>query len=136
MKSDGMYSLLTSDRALTPKEIFEAHRRQPKLEKRFQQVKSIHEVAPVFLKNEGRIEALFFLYFLALALQALSERELRLAMEKNEVTDLPLYPEERRSIQPTADMVFKLFSHLQRSVLPRKGDEVKSFEPELIALQQ
>lgn len=136
MKSDGMYPLVTNDRALTPKEIFEAHRRQPKLEKRFQQVKSIHEIAPVFLKNEGRIEALFFLYFLALLLQALLERELRLAMEKHEVTDLPLYPEERRSSQPTADMVFKLFSHIQRNVLLHQGDEVKSFEPELTDLQQ
>ena len=36
----------------------------------------------MFLKNEGRIEALFFLYLLALLVQALIERQVRLEMEK------------------------------------------------------
>ena len=79
---------------------------------------------------------MFFLYFLALLVQALLERELRLAMEKAKVTDLALYPEERCSTHPTADMVLKLFSHLQRGVLFQQGTEVKSFEPELTKLQQ
>jgi len=35
----------------------------------------VHEIAPVLLKNEGRIEALFTLYFLVLLVQALIERE-------------------------------------------------------------
>jgi hypothetical protein len=29
------------------------------IEKRFEQIKTVHEIAPVFLKNEGRIGALF-----------------------------------------------------------------------------
>jgi transposase len=48
----------------------------------------VHEIAPVFLKDEGRIEALFTLYFLALLVQALIERELRLAMTR--IDELPL----------------------------------------------
>ena len=39
------------------------------IEKRFEQIKTVHEIAPVFLKDEGRIEALFTLYFLALLVQ-------------------------------------------------------------------
>ena len=70
-KSDGMYPLLTNDDTLTPAQVLEAHKRQPGIEKRFQQIKTVHEIAPVFLKNEGRIEALFFLYFVALLLQSL-----------------------------------------------------------------
>jgi transposase len=35
-----------------------------------------------FLKNEGRIEAMFTVYFLALLVQALIERELRHAMKR------------------------------------------------------
>ncbi len=31
----------------------------------FEQIKTVHEIAPVFLKNPGRIEAFFTLYFLA-----------------------------------------------------------------------
>jgi hypothetical protein len=44
---------------------------------------------------EGRIEALFTLYFLALLVQALIERELRLAMARQKIEELPLYPEQR-----------------------------------------
>ena len=73
-----MYPLITNDRKLTPSQVLEAHKGQPTLEKRFEQLKSVHEIAPVFLKNEARIEALFTLYFLALMVQALIERELRL----------------------------------------------------------
>jgi hypothetical protein len=54
--------------------VLEAHKGQPTLEKRFQQLKSVHELAPVLLKNEARIEAFFLVYFLTLLLQALIER--------------------------------------------------------------
>lgn len=79
-RSDGMYPLLSNDRNLTPAQVLTAHKGQPRIEKRFEQLKSVHEIAPVFLKNEARIEALFTLYFLALLVQALIERELRQAM--------------------------------------------------------
>src|SRR6516162_3037545 len=58
------------------------------IEKRFEQFKTVHEIAPVFLKNEGRIEALFTLYFLGLLVQALIERELRLAMKRDNIEHL------------------------------------------------
>ncbi len=134
-KSDGMYPLLSNDRELSAAQAFEAHKRQPKLEKRFEQLKSVHEIAPVFLKNEGRIEALFFVYFLALLVQALIERQMRLAMEKEGIEELPLYPEERKSKHPTAELILKLFSHLQCNVLSSNGTEFKRFHPELTELQ-
>ncbi|MGF6919743.1 hypothetical protein [Paraburkholderia sp. 40] len=43
-----------------------------------------------------RIEAFFTLYFLALLVQALIERELRLAMKRANIDELPLYPEQRQ----------------------------------------
>ena len=88
----------------------------------------------MLLKNEGRIEALFFLYFVALLVQALIERELRRAMEKEEIKDLPLYPEERPNRHPTAEQILRLFSLVQRGVLLQDGAEVQVFEPELTAL--
>jgi transposase len=135
-KSDGMYPLLSNDRELSAAQAFEAHKRQPKLEKRFQQLKSVHEIAPVFLKNEGRIEAFFLIYFLALLVQALVERELRRAMVEKGIERLPLYPEERPSRHPTADLTLKLFSHLQAHVLCSDGKALKRFQPELTELQQ
>jgi transposase len=135
-KSDGMYPLLTNDRALTPADVLAAHKRQPALEKRFEQTKTVHEIAPVLLKNEGRIEALFFLYFLALLVQALIERELRRAMEREKIEALPLYPEERPSRRPTAEQILRLFSTAERHVLIRSGHELDVFEPELTELQR
>jgi len=127
---------LTNDRSLTDAQVFEAHKRQPTIEKRFEQTKTVFEIAPVLLKNEGRIEALFFVYFLALLVQALIERELRQAMERAGVEALPLYPEERTTHRPTAEQVFRLFSLTQRHILEHDGQPIRTFEPELTELQQ
>jgi len=134
-KSDGTYPLLTNDRSLSDAQVFEAHKRQPRIEKRFAQTKSVFQIAPVLLKNEARIEALFFVYFLALLVQALLERELRRAMQRNGVETLALYAEERTTHRPTAEQVLRLFSLVQRHVLEHDGQHVRSFEPELTALQ-
>ncbi len=107
-RSDGMYPLLTNDRSLTPAQVLAAHKGQPAIEKRFEQIKTVHEIAPVFLKNEGRIEALFTLYFLALLVQALIERELRLAMRHRAIARLPIYPEQRQCRHPTTEQILRL----------------------------
>lgn len=135
-KSDGMYPLLTNDASLSPREVLEAHKRQPTIEKRFEQTKTVFEIAPVLLKNPGRVEAFFFVYFLALLVQSLLERELRRAMETHAISSLPLYPEERRTQRPTAEQILRLFSLLQRHDLFAAGELVRSFEPELTPLQQ
>jgi len=135
-KSDGMYPLLTNDRVLTPAQVLDAHKRQPTIEKRFEQAKTVFEIAPILLKNEGRIEALFFLYFVALLAQALIERELRRAMKRDGIEELPLYPEERRSRRPTSEQVLRLFSSMERYKIFRRADLVQVCEPELTALQK
>ena len=135
-KSDGMFPLLTNDRTLSDAQVFEAHKRQPTIEKRFEQTKTVFEITPVLLKNEGRIEALFFVYFLALLVQALIERELRRAMKREHIEALPLYPEERTTHRPTAEQVFRLFSLTQRHVLEYDHQPLRTFEPELTELQR
>lgn len=135
-KSDGMYPLLTNDRNLTPGQVLQAHKGQPTIEKRFEQVKTVHEIAPVFLKNEGRIEALFTLYFLGLLIQALIERELRLAMRREKLTQLPLYPEQRRCKHPTTEQVLRLFSLAERHTLHSAGRTLQVFHTELTDLQR
>lgn len=133
--SDGMYPLLTNDRTLSDVQVFEAHKRQPAIEKRFEQLKSVFEIAPVFLENEGRIEAMFFLYFIALLVQALIERELRRAMKREEIDTMPIYPEERPSGRPTAEQVFRLFSLVMRTELRCHDQALRSFDPLLTELQ-
>ena len=120
---------------MTPAQVLEAHKGQPSIEKRFHQCKTVHEISPVLLKNEGRIEALFFLYFLALLIQALIERELRRAMKREGLTELPLYPEERLCRQPTTEQVLRLFSLAEHNVLLHERCVVQVFEAKLTALQ-
>jgi transposase len=135
-KSDGMYPLLTNDRSLTPEPVLEAHKRQPTIEKRFEQLKDVLQIAPVFLKNEGRIEAFFLVHFLALLLSAVIERQLRQAMKRDEIDQLPLYPEERSCRRPTTEQVFRLFARVERHRLSRRGRPVQVFQPELTDLQR
>jgi transposase len=135
-KSDGMYPLLTNDRTLSPANVLEAHKGQPQIEKRFEQTKTVFEIAPVFLKNEGRIEALFFLYFVALLIQALIEREIRRSMASNNISEIPLYPEERKNKRPTAEQIFRLFSFMDRHRLVEDGQVYQTFEPDLTELQK
>jgi transposase len=133
--SDGMYPLITNDRSLSPADVLIAHKGQPCIEKRFEQIKTVHEIAPVFLKNEGRIEALFTLYFFALLVQALIERELRQAMRREHIAELPLYPEQRQCRRPTTEQILRLFSLAERHTLLKRGRIVQLFQPTLSALQ-
>ena len=134
--SDGIYPLITNDRSLSPAQVLEAHKGQPMIEKRFEQIKTVHEIAPVFLKNEGRIEALFTLYFLALLVQALIERELRAAMNREKIASLPLYPEQRLCAHPTTEQILGLFSFAERHELARDRNIVQVFDVEFTDLQR
>lgn len=135
-KSDGMYPLITNDRSMSPAHVLEAHKGQPMIEKRFEQIKTVHEIAPVLLKNEGRIEALFTLYFLALLVQALIERELRLAMTREKIDELPLYPEQRSCPRPTTEQVLRLFSLAERHQLMHGDKIVQVFDVQFTELQR
>ena len=130
------YPLITNCEDLTPSDILPRHKYQPTLEKRHEQLKSVYAVAPAFLKNEGRIDALLLLYYMALLIQALVERQLRRGMKRQEIEDIPLYPEERECRAPTARRVFEVFANLQRHELWEAGALRRSFEPELTAIQR
>ena len=131
-----MYPLITNCEDLTPSEILLRHKYQPTLEKRHEQLKSVYAVAPAFLKNEGRIEALLLLYYLALLIQALVERQLRRGMKGHGLQEIPLYPEERDCKAPTARRVFDIFANLKRHELWEGGVRRRAFEPELTPIQR
>jgi transposase len=106
------------------------------IEKRFEQIKTVYEIAPVFLKNEGRIEALFTLYFLALPVQALIERELRVAMKREKIAQLPLYPEQRLCAHPTTEQILSLFSFAERYELIHDGNTAQVFDVQFTDMQR
>lgn len=135
-RHDGMYPLLSNDRGMAPAEVLRHHKGQPKLEARFRQLKDPMAIAPVYLKNEARIEGLFFLYALSLLLQALLEREIRKSMQREGLDALAIYPEERASRFPTATQVLRLFAPLQRHEILSDGEAVKTVHPELTDTQK
>ncbi len=85
----------------------------------------------MLLKNEARIEAFSTLYFLALMVQALIERELRQAMKHQTIEQLPIYPEQRQCRHPTTEQILRLFSLAERHTLLRGGHTVQVFDTDL-----
>lgn len=135
-RADGMFPLITNCRDLSLKAILEAYKFQPRLEKRFEQLKSVQALAPVWLKKASRIEALLLLYFIALLVHALLEREVRAGMARESLAHLPLYPEERDCKAPSAERLLDVFANLQRHRLKRDGRVVQIFDPKLNALHK
>jgi hypothetical protein len=129
--------LVSNDRELSDPELLAAYRYQPNLEKRHHQLKSVLAAAPVELKSPSPIEGLACCEFIALLAQCLIERELRAAMTRENVTQLPLYHEGRASKAPTAPRVFDLFADTARHHLTSQdGELVQIFEPDLNDLQR
>jgi transposase len=114
---DGVFPLITNDDSLPELEMLLAYKSQPALEKRFSHLKTDFEVAPVYLKEASRIQALLCVYFLALLTESLLERELRRAMDREAIESLPLYPEGRKCRRPTARRLIDLFEDVQRHSL-------------------
>jgi transposase len=110
---DGIFPLILNDRTLSMRDALMAYKHQPSLERRFEQLKSVLEIMPVFLKSHSRIEALLFLYFLSLLVHALIELQVRRQMATAGLADLPLYPEDRACERPTADRILRLFDDVR-----------------------
>jgi transposase len=115
--TDGVFPLVTNDASLSALQSLLAYKRQPTIEKRFEQLKTDFAVAPVWLKDVRRIEGLLHVYFIVLLVEALLERELRRGMVRAGLETLPLYPEGRPCRWPTARRVIDLFEPVQRHVL-------------------
>ena len=135
-RCDGTFPLVTNVTDMSALELLLAYKQQPLIETRFGQLKTDFVVAPVFLKEVSRVQALLCVYFFALLVEALLERELRRAMEGAGVEGLPLYPEGRACRRPTARRVIDLFEDVQRHELKAKGQPVVVFTTELTRLQR
>ncbi len=133
--SDGMFPLITNDRAMSDAGVLAAYKYQPNLERRHHVLKSVQDGAPVLLKNPARIEALFCCQFLALLISALLERQVRAGMRAAATTKIPLYPEFRGCPAPSTERILEIFANLARHELYQHGQHVQTFQPELSTLQ-
>jgi transposase len=113
-RTDGIFPLVVNDEKLSLQDALVSYKHQPCIEKRHEQLKSVLDVMPVNLKSHSRIEAFLFIYFLALLVASLLEREVRRHMKAEKIPSLPLYPESRSCKAPTADRIFALFEDVRR----------------------
>jgi transposase len=135
-RCDGIFPLITNVLTLSERDLLLAYKQQPRIETRFAQLKTDFVVAPVYLKETSRIQALLCVYFFALLVEALLERELRRAMEAAGIESLALYPEGRACRRPTARRVIDVFEDMQRHELTEGGRPAEFFTTELTRLQQ
>jgi transposase len=133
---DGIFPLISNEMTMSARELLLAYKEQPMIEKRFAQLKTDFVVAPVFLKEVSRIQALLCVYFLALLVESLLERELRRAMEREGIESLPLYPEGRACRRPTARKVIDLFEDVQRHEVSAGRRPAVVFTTKLSRLQR
>ncbi len=135
-RSDGIFPLVSNDRVMTERDLLLAYKQQPAIERRFEHLKTDFVVAPVYLKEVSRIQALLCVYFFVLLVEALLERELRRAMERKGIESLPLYSERRACRRPTARKVIDLYEDVQRHSLMAGKRPPEVFMTELTPLQK
>ena len=129
---DGLFPLMTNDESLSLHEALLKYKYQPFVEKRHEQLKSVFGVAPVWLKNVGRVASLLWLYYVVELVGALLEREVRQRMRKERLASLAVYPEGRPCEAPTAEAVFAILEgHRRHRLLDGQGHELRRFHDEV-----
>ena len=134
--SDGIFPLITNCIDMDASDVLARYKYQPMLEKRYEQLKTVYSVMPVMFKNETRIEGFLFLYFIAMLIQALIERDVRMAMENRGIKSIPLYSEERDCSSPTCYRIFSAFDKMQVHHLVSDGMEIERFYTEISDIQR
>lgn len=134
--TDGLFPLITNVVGMSVLDVLWAYKKQPLVEKRFSQLKTDFEVAPVYLKSVARIEGLLCVYFLVLMVQALIERGIRMRMAEEGIESLPLYPEARECRRPCTRRILDLFENIQRHELSEEASTTEILVTELSPLQR
>lgn len=134
-KTDGIFPLITNT-DLQAGEVLRKYKDQPFLEKRMYTKKTVLEVAPVFLKKEKRIEAMLFLYFVALMIVSLIERKIRMNMASENIEKLPILPQGMNSKKPTWNNIRYFFRNVHYSEIIRDGTCIQAMVKGLSALHE
>jgi len=129
-RTDGVFPLVTNIEDRPRREILEIYKYQPYIGKRFALTKSEYGVAPVFLKKPHRVVALLHVYFIAIMLSALLERQVRSAMRRKGVEKVVVLPEGRATATPTTPRILENFADVSWHEFQEAG-RMLSFPVEL-----
>jgi hypothetical protein len=116
--------------------VLELYRHRPNLKCCHDTLKVPRLVAPVFIGQPHRIEALSLWYFLAMLKEALIEREIRASMKTFGRSNVPLYPDSRDCPSPSAPRILEIFSDAKCHHLVSDGVIVKDFDSTPISFQR
>lgn len=117
---DGIFPLITNT-SLEASEVLGKYKNQPFLEKRMYTYKSVLEVAPIFIKKVHRIEAVLFLYFVALMIVSLIERKIRMNMASEKIEKLPILPQGMNTKKPTWNNIRYFYRNVHLSQIIQDG---------------
>ncbi len=92
--------------------------------------KSEYGVAPIFLKKPRRVVALLHVYFIAIMLSALLERQVRAAMAARAIPSLPILTEGRATTTPTTPRILENFADVVWHEF-QDGDHIVNFPAQL-----
>ena len=134
-RCDGMFPLITNT-SLTAEKVLQNYKYQPRLEKRNEQMKSVYSVMPMFFKRIDKIEAFLFIFFIAMLIEALIERFVRLSMKTMKIESIPIYHERKECESPTADRLLSIFSNGQFHRLLTHERVMEVFQLELSGMQK
>lgn len=132
-RTDGVFPLVTNLQGRSQRskrEVLEIYKYQPYIEKRFALTKSEYGVAPIFLKTPRRVVALLHVYFVAIMLSALLERQVRSAMRRHGLEKISILPEGRATATPTTPRILEHFADVSWHAF-REGDRSIQFPVEL-----
>lgn len=104
-------------------EVLKIYKGQEAVETRFRFLKNPQQIGPIFLKNTDRIEALAYVFLMALLIYSLLERRVRQNLETKEEAPLVL-PGGRKSKMPTGQMLLVLLSRIQVMIYEEEGRRV------------
>ena len=124
-RTDGIFPLITNT-DFDAADVLKRYKDQPFLEKRMYTKKTVLEVAPVFLKKVKRIDAMLFLYFVALMIVSLIERKIRMNMSEEKIEKLPILPQGMNTKKPTWNNIRYFYRNIHFSEIIRDGTSIQS----------
>jgi transposase len=134
----GYYPLITNkpEDALSIEEAMLAHKNQYKSEHVNRRAKSSLKLEPIYLQTPDRIEAMLFLFKIALQIVVLVERTARSNIKNRDKGLDNFMPNKKDVRNPRTEYMFSEFQYLVSGKVPIPGGEVSGFVSELNSLQK
>lgn len=134
----GYYPLITNkpEKSLSIEEAMLAHKNQYKCEHINRRAKSSLNLEPIYLHTPERIEAMLFLFKMALQIVVLIERTARNNIEERDKGLDNFMPNKKNVRNPRTEYMLSEFQYIVSGRVPMPGGQISGFVSELNPLQK